>query len=258
MPAELQPRSGADTLENTSGGADPLVRGRRPRRPARNAPKFDSIGDCGSRGPPADQGVRPTMLVQSPVFMPIHAGAPAGNTHLDAFGKTTALATATAGAGRDSEGRISLLIIGYGNPIRGDDGVGYRAAERLRCMITEPTVEVLAVHQLTPELADPISRALRVIFIDAAATGEPCTIQRRTISPIPAPGGFTHHSTPDALLALSLTLFGAAPDAILYSIPGQSFAIGEGLTPAVEQVLDKLVSELVTVRPFESCTRGVR
>jgi hypothetical protein len=28
----------------------------------------------------ADQGVRPTMLVQSPVFMPIHAGAPARNT----------------------------------------------------------------------------------------------------------------------------------------------------------------------------------
>ncbi len=32
------------------------------------------MGDCGSRGTRADQGVRPSVLVQSPVFMPIHAG----------------------------------------------------------------------------------------------------------------------------------------------------------------------------------------
>jgi hypothetical protein len=50
-------------------GADTLVRGRRPRRPAGIAPEFDSMGDSGSRGTRADQGVRPTML-----FMPIGAG----------------------------------------------------------------------------------------------------------------------------------------------------------------------------------------
>ncbi len=38
------------------------------------------MGDYGSRGTRAEQGVRPTMLVQSPVFMPIHAGAPARDT----------------------------------------------------------------------------------------------------------------------------------------------------------------------------------
>jgi hypothetical protein len=55
------------TLENTCG-ADPLVRGRRPRRPVGLAPNFDSRCGSGSRGTRADQGVRPTAW---------------GNTHSD-------------------------------------------------------------------------------------------------------------------------------------------------------------------------------
>ncbi len=80
----MKPR-GADTLENTSGGADPLVRGRRPRRPASIGPEFDSRGNCGSRGTRADQGVRPTI-------MPIHEGAPARNTRVETFRLESSLA----------------------------------------------------------------------------------------------------------------------------------------------------------------------
>ena len=58
------------------------------------------------------------------------------------------------------------LIIGYGNPLRGDDGLGWRAAEQLAEIIPQSEAEVIACHQLTPELAEPISRARLVIFID--------------------------------------------------------------------------------------------
>jgi hydrogenase maturation protease len=140
-----------------------------------------------------------------------------------------------------------LLIIGYGNPLRGDDAVGYLAAERLRSLLTGADVEILAVHQLTPELADPISRAAHVIFLDAAATGEPGAIQRRSIIPAPGPGGFTHHSTPGALLAASAALFDSLPEATLYSIPGQSFEFGEELTAPVRQALETLTADLVAL-----------
>jgi hydrogenase maturation protease len=140
-----------------------------------------------------------------------------------------------------------LLIIGYGNPLRGDDAVGYLAAERLRSLLTGPNIQILAVHQLTPELADLISRAARVIFIDAAATGEPGAIQQRSITPTGAPGGFTHHSTPGALLAASEALFGSVPAATLYSISGQSFEFGEELTPPVGQALETLVADLAAL-----------
>jgi hydrogenase maturation protease len=142
---------------------------------------------------------------------------------------------------------IRLLIIGYGNRLRSDDAVGYLAAERLRSVLTDPGIEVLPVHQLTPELADPISRAARVIFIDAAATGEPGAIEQRPITPVPAAGGFTHYSTPGSLLAASAVLFGGTPQATLYSIPGHSFETGERLTARVEEALETLVADLAVL-----------
>ena len=50
-----------------------------------------------------------------------------------------------------------LLVIGWGNPLRGDDAFGFLAAERLIPLL--PEAEVLAVHQLTPELMDSVRQA---------------------------------------------------------------------------------------------------
>ena len=68
---------------------------------------------------------------------------------------------------------MRTLIIGFGNTLRGDDGFGRRAAERLRDVVDDPEIEILSLHQLTPELMDPVSRAERVIFLDAAAGPDP-------------------------------------------------------------------------------------
>jgi Ni,Fe-hydrogenase maturation factor len=57
------------------------------------------------------------------------------------------------------------LVIGIGNPLRGDDGVGWWLAERAETL--KPTPRVLRVQQLTPELAAELAAARRVLFIDA-------------------------------------------------------------------------------------------
>ena len=83
---------------------------------------------------------------------------------------------------------MTLLIIGYGNPLRGDDAFGYRAAEELQAsFIDHREAVILPVHQLTPELAADIARAARVVFIDAAAEGEPGKLASRSV--VPASGG---------------------------------------------------------------------
>ena len=64
------------------------------------------------------------------------------------------------------------LIIGYGNPLRGDDGLGWQVASELaKCV--DALISVVAVHQLTPELAEPVSDADLVIFVDSSCDGEP-------------------------------------------------------------------------------------
>ncbi|MEB3362613.1 MAG: hypothetical protein VKI42_10885 [Synechococcaceae cyanobacterium] len=57
------------------------------------------------------------------------------------------------------------LVIGIGNPLRGDDGVGRWLARRGELWL--PQAQWRAVQQLTPELAADVAAAARVLFIDA-------------------------------------------------------------------------------------------
>lgn len=128
---------------------------------------------------------------------------------------------------------MRLLVIGYGNPLRGDDGFGYRAAERIPGAI--------AVHQLTPELVEPIARADRVVFLDATAEGAPGEIRRRAVHPAAAESGFTHHATPEALLSGAIALYGRAPEAEIVTVCGADFSVSETLSAAVAAALDTVV-----------------
>jgi hydrogenase maturation protease len=135
-----------------------------------------------------------------------------------------------------------VLIIGYGNPLRGDDGFGWLAAERLRETLHDPEIEILTLQQLTPELMEPISRAGKVIFLDAAATGEPGELLVAPVGPaVPSTASFTHFATPAGLLAGALALYGAAPPAFLVSIAGTDFSLGAEISEPVRRAAEGLV-----------------
>ena len=139
---------------------------------------------------------------------------------------------------------LSTLVIGYGNTLRGDDGAGFLAAELLRDRIHRPDIEILSQHQLLPELMEPISRASRVIFIDASVSGRAGKVHRIPLRPAPACARVTHHATPEALLAGAQSLYGHTPEATLYVIPGRNFQVGQELTPSVRRAVDQLVDAL--------------
>jgi hydrogenase maturation protease len=143
-----------------------------------------------------------------------------------------------------------ILIIGYGNPLCGDDGVGWAVIDALQEVV--PDGSAVAVHQLTPELAEPVSQARVVIFVDAAVEGEPgelaCFALEGDAGWQPALHG-SHLTTPDALLAMALDLFGRRPPAYMVTIAGESFELSESLTPTVEAAATKAIDrvlELVT------------
>ena len=123
------------------------------------------------------------------------------------------------------------MIIGYGNPLRGDDGVGWRVIEALEGLVPEGAA--VAVHLLTPELAEPISRARCVIFVDAAVGDLPGQMSCFPLAPAPGRPG-SHETNPAGLLALAAELFGRCPPAHMVTIAGGSFDVGEELTAPVE------------------------
>jgi hydrogenase maturation protease len=135
------------------------------------------------------------------------------------------------------------LIIGYGNPLRGDDGVGWTAAEMLAAR--NPELTVITRHQLTPELAETISHFARVVFVDATAVGPPGAIVCHPLSAKNASGDlFSHNCDPAGLLHMAQTLYGRAPTAHIFTIAGESFDYEETLSTAVTAVLPQLCAKI--------------
>ncbi len=130
-----------------------------------------------------------------------------------------------------------ILVIGYGNPLRGDDGIGCVVAEEIARRITDPQskVQVVACHQLNPELAEAIAETRAVIFVDASAELKPGEVKVRSVTADRfSPAGITHHMKPSALLATASEIYGQAPPATAVVIGAASFDIGMELTPLVK------------------------
>jgi hydrogenase maturation protease len=140
-----------------------------------------------------------------------------------------------------------VLILGYGNPLRGDDGAGWHAARRLAEIFASSEVEVIAGHQLTPELAEPLSRARLAVFIDADCGQEAGEVVQRRVEAQQTSGEpFSHQVTPEVLLGIAKRLYGISPEAILLSVGAASFDYGQTLSPAVESALPELLERVQT------------
>ena len=136
-----------------------------------------------------------------------------------------------------------LLVICYGNPLCGDDAVGWDIGRRLRVKKLPARTRIVLCHQLTPDLAEPVSQVGRVVFVDARLKGRPGDIT--CIGLVPGESllsPFGHTMTPPTLLALSRWLYGKAPAARLYSVVGSRFKPGDVFSQEVERALPTLVS----------------
>jgi hydrogenase maturation protease len=138
----------------------------------------------------------------------------------------------------------AFLIIGYGNTLRSDDGAGPRVAETVATM-NYPGVRALACPLLTPELADPISQAQTVLFVDAAVDA-PHKVRLRKLHPAKSAQILAHAAGPATLLALARDVFGRAPKAWCLTIPAAKFDFSGDFSPETQQgiaiALDKIES----------------
>jgi hydrogenase maturation protease len=133
------------------------------------------------------------------------------------------------------------LIVGFGNSLRGDDGLGQAAAAALAAAPPEGAV-VLATHQLTPEIAQQLAAVELAVFVDAAAGAAAGSIAVEPVAPTGGGPGLDHHLDPPALLALSARLYGRAPAAFLVRVGAGSFELGAELSAPVRAALPAVVA----------------
>jgi hydrogenase maturation protease len=124
-----------------------------------------------------------------------------------------------------------LLVIGYGNELRGDDGAGPQVARIVEGW-NRPDVRAVAVHQLIPELAPLIADAERVVFVDAAVDSD-CGWGR--LMPSERHVGVGHTSDPEWLLELTAVVYGRVPEAWLATLPASDISYDSKLTPDAER-----------------------
>jgi hydrogenase maturation protease len=135
-----------------------------------------------------------------------------------------------------------LLVIGYGNTLRGDDGVGPRVAESVG-NLRLPGVRTLICQQLSPEHAAPIAQAEKVIFVDAAVAA-PREVQFRELTPGDTSQLMAHAANPGTMLALARDVFGHAPKAWWLTIPAEKMEFSEELTPMAQRGCAEAVKKI--------------
>jgi len=132
------------------------------------------------------------------------------------------------------------LIICFGNPLRGDDAVGWRVAERLPA--ADVGARVVACHALTPEFAPAIAAAEVVIFVEACAAGTPGEVRCSRIQPAHRRVPPRHGETPASLLTLASARYCGRPAAYVITITAGQFGIGMPLSPAVADAVADVVA----------------
>ncbi len=127
------------------------------------------------------------------------------------------------------------LVIGYGNTLRSDDGLGPYVVKSLTEKLenTGKNVRILSLHQLDISLSSTVSKSHIVIFVDARAddTSELVTVEKIKPAAIPlTPDSISHTINIPTLLRASIDLFGAAPQCYIVMPKGYDFSFGERIS----------------------------
>ena len=136
-----------------------------------------------------------------------------------------------------------ILIIGIGNPSRGDDALGPLLIERLEALAL-PDVELLTDFQLQVEFSLDLQQRQQVIFVDASLNAAPPF----TITPVVAAEDTSYSShalSPSAVLHAYRKLFGEPPPSYVLAIRGEAFDLGEGLSINAAAHLEAAINWLV-------------
>lgn len=154
---------------------------------------------------------------------------------------------------------MRVLVIGFGNPSRQDDGVGLAVVNGLRVSAGQAPldegddgfsdlghpVDTLFLQQLSPELAETLIDYDHVVLVDAHFGIYSDLVHHANLDPQASAAIVSHHFKPGTLLALAQQLYGRAPTGELISVRGFAFDFTSELSPETAAGVAQVVSELL-------------
>jgi len=145
--------------------------------------------------------------------------------------------------------REAVWVVGVGNPLARDEGIGPAAVERLKSESLPAEIRLLDAGTDLLAAMVGFAGAGQVILIDAMrAGGAPGTIYRLTLGELEgrAKTGTSTLSAHGIGVVDAVGLARAAgmrvPPTVVFGVEPGEVAFGEGLSPAVEAAMQKLVA----------------
>ncbi len=150
----------------------------------------------------------------------------------------------------------TIVVIGYGNPGRGDDAAGPLLAEKAE-QWNVPGVRVVSDYQLNVEHAADLAESELALFIDAALdAAEPWEL--RPVQPLNLNDFTTHAMLPETVMETCRKVYGSPPPAFVLAVRGENFELGAEPSAAFQRRIDsaaRLLEEILRAEnPAAVCT----
>lgn len=140
------------------------------------------------------------------------------------------------------------VVIGIGNPIMGDDGVGVAVVRRLESLVSAPGIEVVEGSVYSPDLLPILEGRKKAIFIDGVdmedtEAGAVFRFPLDEVSLLQKGNPLSLHDFGVAELITTAKLLDSCPSEIVfYAIQVKNVSLGEELSSEVESAVDKVCS----------------
>lgn len=154
-----------------------------------------------------------------------------------------------------------IIIVGIGNPYRGDDIAGWAVIDGLQ-KIAGTALKLVKQQGDIAELLEIFARHKSVYLVDACRSGELSgTWQRIDVhqQPIPPDNArtSTHGFSVSQAIALAKNLDQLPNKLILYAISGDNYSISSNPSPAVSKSIDSVIKAIFNEEDIQSCMNKV-
>ena len=143
------------------------------------------------------------------------------------------------------------IVIGIGNPLRGDDALGYVVVNAFNEKYGEgelADVDCFHMQQLGLELLPYFEDCEVLIFVDASVKVDVGALQMELIEPgSMVDNPVSHFFDPETLLSSTYALYQAHPKTYLLSVGASDFEIREGLSEKIEASVPKVLEKIESI-----------